>query len=68
MDGREIKRRGRKGRPLVRLDIVSTGAMDKEDMVCEINYRALYICGVMVFRKRYRMSIDKEGKKSSGFK
>ena len=63
----EIRRRGKRGRPLVKINIATVAFKDEEDIIYENNYRDVYWLGVLVYRKRLRMSIKKKERKLSGY-
>ena len=61
-----IRRKGKQGRPVVKVDIATFAIKDGDDIVYENNYRAVYWLGVMVYKKRLRMSIKKDERKKTG--
>ena len=63
----EIKKKGRQGRPLVKVDIATTAIRDADDILYENNYRAVYFLGMLVYRKRLRMSVKKDERKKTGY-
>ena len=65
---KRVRSAGKQGKPIVKVDIATVALKDNDDIVYESNYRAVYVLGVMIFRKRLRMSIKKAGSGSVGFK
>lgn len=63
----KIRRKGKRGVPLVKVDIATCAIKDGDDIVKETNYRAVYWMGILVYRKRLRMSIDKSERKRTGY-
>ena len=62
-----VRRKGKQGKPLAKIDIATVAIKEGDDIVYENNYRAVYFLGVLIWRKRLRMSIYKDGTKSVGF-
>jgi len=64
---KHVRKKGKAGKPLVRVDIATSAIKDRDDILYENNYRAVYFLGVLVYRKRLRMAIGKESEVKAGF-
>ena len=62
-----IRHAGKQGKPIVKVDIATSAIKDADDILYENNYRAVYFLGMLVYRKRLRMSIRKKDRKASGY-
>jgi len=68
LNNQEIKRRGRKRKPVVRLDIADVSVVNKDGAILyENHYKAKYIFGILVHMKRYRAGCRYDVKRGSGF-